>query len=105
MYAVFRTGGKQYRAAPGETLRVEALAATPGSEVLFDEVLYLGGETPRVGTPVVSGARVRATVLAHGLGPKVRIFKLRRRKNSRTTRGHRQRYSEVRIDEIVAPQE
>jgi large subunit ribosomal protein L21 len=102
MYAVIKTGGKQYRVTSGEQLRVEALAAEVGSAVSFDEVLMVGeGEAVRVGVPLVSGAQVKATVVAHGRGEKLTIFKLRRRKHSKKTQGHRQDYTEVRIDDIV----
>ena len=102
MYAVIQTGGKQYRVKSGEQLRVESLAAEVGAAVSFDHVLMLGeGEGVRVGAPYVDGAAVKATVLSHGRGEKVRIFKLRRRKHFQKTQGHRQSYTEVRIDEIV----
>ena len=102
MYAVIQTGGKQYRVKSGEQLRIEALATEVGAAVSFDRVLMLGeGDGVRVGAPYVSGAAVKATVLAHGRGEKLRIFKLRRRKHSQKTQGHRQSYTEVRIDEIV----
>lgn len=102
MYAVIQTGGKQYRVKSGEQLRVEALAAEVGAAVSFDRVLMLGeGEGVRVGAPFVAGASVRATVLAHGRGEKLRIFKLRRRKHFQKTQGHRQSFTEVRIEEIV----
>ncbi|MEW6688799.1 MAG: 50S ribosomal protein L21 [Pseudomonadota bacterium] len=102
MYAVIQTGGKQYRVKSGEQLRVEALPAEVGAAVSFDRVLMLGeGESARVGAPYVPGALVRATVLAQGRGEKVKIFKLRRRKHYQKTQGHRQSYTELRIDEIV----
>ena len=102
MYAVIQSGGKQYRVKSGEQLRVEALPAEVGAAVSFDRVLMLGaGEGARVGAPFVSGAAVKATVLAHGRGEKLRIFKLRRRKHYQKTQGHRQSFTEVRIDEIV----
>jgi large subunit ribosomal protein L21 len=102
MYAVIQTGGKQYRVKSGEQVRVEALAAAVGAAVSFDRVLLVGeGETARVGAPYLAGTEVKATVLAHGRGKKVRIFKLRRRKHSQKTQGHRQSYTEVRIDAIV----
>ncbi len=102
MYAVIQTGGKQYRVKSGEQLRVEALAAEVGAAVSFDRVLMLGeGDGAKVGAPFVSGAKVKATVLAQGRGDKVRIFKLRRRKHYAKTQGHRQSFTEVRIDEIV----
>jgi large subunit ribosomal protein L21 len=102
MYAIIKTGGKQYRVQSGEQLRVEALSADVGSIVSIDEVLLVGsGDGIKVGAPFVSGAKVKATVLAHGRGDKVRIFKLRRRKHYQKTQGHRQSYTELRIDDIV----
>ena len=102
MYAVIQSGGKQYRVKSGEQLRLEALPAQVGAAVSFDRVLMLGeGEGARVGAPFVAGATVKATVVAHGRGEKLRIFKLRRRKHYQKTQGHRQSYTEVRIDEIV----
>ena len=102
MYAIIKTGGKQYRVQSGEQLRVEALSADVGSTVSIDEVLLVGnGDGVKVGAPFVSGAKVKATVLAHGRGDKVRIFKLRRRKHYQKTQGHRQSYTELRIDDIV----
>ena len=101
MYAVIKAGGKQYRVEPGAKLRVEDLAAEVGASVSFDEVLLVGaGDAVKVGAPLVAGAQVKATVLAKGRGDKVRIFKLRRRKHYQKTQGHRQSYTEVRIDEI-----
>ena len=102
MYAVIQTGGKQYRVKSGEQLKVELLSAEVGAKVSFDRVLMLGeGEGVTVGAPFVNGATVKATVLAQGRGEKIRIFKLRRRKHFAKTQGHRQGYTEVRIDEIV----
>jgi large subunit ribosomal protein L21 len=102
MYAVIQTGGKQYRVKSGEQLKVELLAAEVGATVSFDRVLMLGeGDGVRVGAPFLDGAAVKATVLAQGRGEKIRIFKLRRRKHFAKTQGHRQGYTEVRIDEIV----
>jgi len=102
MYAVIKSGGKQYRVASGEKLRVELLSAEVGAAVSFDEVVAVGeGDSLKVGTPLVSGAKVKATVLAHGRGDKVKIFKLRRRKHFQKTQGHRQSYTEVRVDDIV----
>jgi len=103
MYAIIRTGGKQYRVSSGEQVRVEALPAEVGAAVSFDQVLAVGaGDGVRVGAPLVTGAQVKATVLGHGRGDKVRIFKLRRRKHFQKTQGHRQGFTEVRIDDIVA---
>ena len=102
MYAVIQTGGKQYRVKSGEQLRVESLEADIGAAVSFERVLMLGeGEGVRVGAPFLAGAAVKATVLSHGRGEKLRIFKLRRRKHYQKSQGHRQSYTEVRIDEIV----
>jgi len=102
MYAVIQTGGKQYRVKSGEQVKVEMLPAEVGAAVSFDRVLMLGdGEAVRVGAPLVDGARVMATVVAQGRGEKLRIFKLRRRKHFAKTQGHRQSFTEVRIDEIV----
>jgi len=101
MYAVIKTGGKQYRVESGAQVRVESLTADVGAAVSFDEVLLVGsGDAVKVGAPLVSGAKVKATVVAHGRGDKVKIFKLRRRKHYQKSQGHRQNYTEVRIDEI-----
>jgi large subunit ribosomal protein L21 len=102
MYAVIKSGGKQYRVESGKQVRVETLAADVGSAVAFEEVLLVGsGQGVKVGAPLVSGASVKGTVVAHGRGDKVKIFKLRRRKHFQKTQGHRQNYTEVRIDDIV----
>jgi large subunit ribosomal protein L21 len=102
MYAVIKTGGKQYRVEAGAQVRVESLAAEVGAAVSFGEVLLVGsGDKVKVGAPLVSGAQVKATVVSHGRGDKVKIFKLRRRKHFQKTQGHRQNYTEVRIDDIV----
>jgi len=102
MYAVIKSGGKQYRVESGEQLRVESLPAEVGASVSFAEVLLVGaGDAVKVGAPFVSGATVKATVVSHGRGDKVKIFKLRRRKHFQKTQGHRQNYTEVRIDDIV----
>ena len=102
MYAVIKTGGKQYKVAPGEKLKVEQIPADVGAEVVLDQVLMIGeGESVRLGQPTVAGASVKATVVAHGRGDKVRIFKMRRRKNYRRHQGHRQGFTEVKIEGIV----
>ena len=102
MYAVIKSGGKQYRVESGAQVRVESLAADVGSAVAFEEVLLIGsGDQVKVGAPLLSGAKVSATVMAHGRGDKLKIFKLRRRKHYQKTQGHRQNYTEVRIDDIV----
>jgi len=101
MYAVVKTGGKQYRVQSGESVRVESLPAEVGAAVSFDEVLMVGeGDSVRVGTPLIAGAKVNATVVAHGRSEKVHIFKMRRRKHFQKSQGHRQGYTEVRIDDI-----
>lgn len=103
MYAVIRTGGKQYKVAAGGKLKVETLPAEVGSEIVIDDVLMVAdGDNIKVGAPVVAGASVKATVLSHGRGEKVMIFKMRRRKHYRKTQGHRQNYTEIRIDGISA---
>jgi len=102
MYAVIKSGGKQYRVAPGETLTVEQLPADVGAQVVLDQVLMIGdGDNVRLGQPVVAGATVKATVVAHGRGEKVQIFKMRRRKHYQKHQGHRQNYTELKIDDIV----
>lgn len=100
--AVIRTGGKQYRVEPGSVLRVEKLEAEVGGNIDFPEVLLLGqGKDAKVGMPLVSGAAVKATVTAHGRGPKVIVYKFKRRKNYRRKAGHRQPYTEIRVEEIT----
>jgi large subunit ribosomal protein L21 len=102
MYAIIKSGGKQYRVQSGEQLRVEALTGDVGSKVSFGEVLLVGaGDGVKVGAPLVSGAQVNATVVGQGRGEKVKIFKMRRRKHYQKSQGHRQSYTEVRIDDIV----
>jgi large subunit ribosomal protein L21 len=101
MYAVIKTGGKQYRVAAGAKLRVEKVVAEVGAEILLDQVMMVTeGETVTLGTPMLSGAIVKATVVGHGRGDKVKIFKMRRRKNSRRSQGHRQAYTEIQITGI-----
>jgi large subunit ribosomal protein L21 len=102
MYAVVKTGGKQYKVSAGEKLKVEQIPADVGAEVVLDQVLMVGeGDNVRVGQPTVAGATVTATVVAHGRGEKVRIFKMRRRKHYQKHQGHRQNYTELRIEAIV----
>jgi large subunit ribosomal protein L21 len=101
MYAIFRTGGKQFRAEPGATLRIPSLAAEPGETITFEEVLLGANESDlKVGAPLVDGAAITAEVVAHGKGEKIIIFKHKRRKNYRRKLGHRQKYTEVRVNEI-----
>ncbi|MFD0913429.1 50S ribosomal protein L21 [Methylophilus luteus] len=103
MYAVIKTGGKQYKVTAGEKLKVEKLVGDVGSTVVIDKVLLIAnGETTTVGAPLVAGAKVSATVVSHGRGDKVMIFKMRRRKHYRKTQGHRQSYTEIQIDTISA---
>ena len=101
MFAVIKTGGKQYRVAADDVLEVARVAGNPGDIVEFGEVLVVGGDTPTLGTPTVAGATVAGEVLQHGRGPKVIAFKKRRRKNSRRKRGHRQEFTLIRITEIL----
>ena len=102
MYAVIKTGGKQYKVAPGEKLKVETLVAEVGSKVTFDTVLMIAdGDAHKIGAPTVAGGKVTAEVLSHGRGDKIRIIKHRRRKNYHREQGHRQNYTEVKITEIV----
>jgi len=101
MFAVIKTGGKQYRVAVEDVLRVDRVDAVPGTVVEFGEVLAVGGDHTILGAPTVAGATVGAEVLDHVRGPKVIAFKKRRRKNSRRKRGHRQQFSLVRITEIL----
>lgn len=103
MYAVIKTGGKQYRVSEGDRLRVELLDAEAGSEVSFDQVMLVGsGESVKVGTPLVAGAVVKGLVEDHGRGDKVIIIKFRRRKHYRKKQGHRQYYTQVKITGISA---
>ncbi len=103
MFAVVRTGGKQYRVAPDGVIRVERLKAAAGETIELDEVLAMGdGETVSLGRPLVDGARVAATVVEHTRGEKVIVFRKKRRKNHRRKRGHRQELTVLRIDEILA---
>ncbi|HMA71711.1 MAG TPA: 50S ribosomal protein L21 [Xanthobacteraceae bacterium] len=101
MFAVIKTGGKQYRVVAEDVLQVGRLEAAPGTVVELGEVLVVGGDQTILGTPTVAGATVGAEVLDHVRGPKVIAFKKRRRKNSRRKRGHRQEYSMIRITEIL----
>ncbi len=103
MYAVIATGGKQYRVEQGSVLRIEKLAAEPGAEVTFDQVLLVGsGESVKVGAPLVGGASVRATVEKHGQGDKVSVIKFRRRKHYLRMKNHRQKFTEVKVTGINA---
>ena len=102
MYAVFRTGGKQFRAEPGLRVKIPCLEVEEGKKVTFDEVLLTSdGEAVSVGDPLVKGARVKAEVVRHARDAKVIVFKRKRRKNSRKKIGHRQGFTEIRVDQIV----
>ena len=101
MYAVIKTGGKQYRVTPGEKLKVEKLLGEVGSDVTIDKVLMMvDGDNVTIGAPLIAGASVPATVISHGRGDKVMIFKFRRRKHYRKTQGHRQSYTEIQIGDF-----
>ncbi len=100
MYAVVRTGGKQYKVAPEQMFRVERLPGEVGDKVELDEVLLTSGDTVKIGTPRVEGAKVVGTITEQGRGPKIVVFKLKRRKNYRRKQGHRQDYTEIRVDKI-----
>ncbi|MDO9023728.1 50S ribosomal protein L21 [Zwartia sp.] len=103
MYAVIKTGGKQYRIASGEKLKIEQIPADIGQEITLDQVLSVGeGDQLKIGTPLVVGAVVKATVLAQGRHDKVKIFKMRRRKHYQKRQGHRQNYTEILIGDISA---
>jgi large subunit ribosomal protein L21 len=97
MFAVIKTGGKQYRVAEGDRLRVEKLAGDVGAKVTFDQVLLVSGDSVKVGTPLVSGAKVSAEIVAQDRDKKVIVFKFRRRKNYRRKQGHRQPFTELKI--------
>jgi len=101
MFAVIKAGGKQYRVAAEDVIRIDRVKSEPGEIVEFGEVLVLGGDTPQLGTPTISGATVAGEVLQHTRGDKVIAFKKRRRKNSRRKRGYRHEFSVIRITEIL----
>ena len=101
MYAVIKTGGKQYRITQGETLKIETVEGDVGSAIVLDKVLMIGnGDSISVGKPLLAGATVTATIVSNGRGEKIRIFKMRRRKHYQKHQGHRQNYTEIRIDGI-----
>jgi len=101
MFAVIKTGGKQYRVVADDTLAVSKLAGEAGDQVTFADVLAVGGDQPKIGAPLVDGATVVAEIVEHARGPKVIVFKKRRRHNSRRKNGHRQDFTLVRITEIL----
>ena len=100
MYAVVRAGGKQLRVSPGDVVDVELIGGEPGEQIELGEVLMVGGETVMVGKPTVAGAKVLAKIEGDSAGPKIRIFKYKRRKRYRLTKGHRQHFTRVRIESI-----
>jgi len=103
VYAVIKTGGKQYKVSPGDIIRVEKLPGDPGQEIELNEVLLVGdGNQVKIGQPLVEGAKVIATIVDQGRSRKIIIFKKKRRKNYRRKRGHRQYYTELQIKEIQA---
>lgn len=101
MYAIFRTGGKQYKASPGDLVRVEKLPGSEGSRVEFNHVFAVRKQTLRLGNPLVENAKVVATIVRNGRGKKVRVLKYKRKKQYRRTLGHRQAFSEVIINEVL----
>ncbi len=101
-HAVIRTGGKQYRVTAGDTVHVEKLAGNPGDPITFDDVLFVGGDSPKFGTPTVAGAQVSGEILTQGRGEKIVVFKFRRRKKYRRKNGHRQAFTAVKITEVKA---
>jgi large subunit ribosomal protein L21 len=102
MFAVIRTGGKQYKVAQDDVLTIEKVAGEVGGELKIGEVLLLGGETPKTGAPLVDGASVTAEILEQGKGEKVIAFKKKRRKNTHRKRGHRQSFTKIKITAISA---
>lgn len=103
MYAVIKTGGKQYRVVAGQTLKIETVDGEIGHAIVLDKVLMVGnGDTVSIGRPLLAGATVNATIVSNGRGDKIRIFKMRRRKHYQKHQGHRQNFTEIRIDGISA---
>jgi large subunit ribosomal protein L21 len=102
MYAIIATGGKQYKVSEGDVIKVERLGAEAGEEVVFDQVLVVGGEQTVVGSPVVDGASVKATVVANGRARKVIVYKYKPKTGYHKKNGHRQHFTQVKIDQIIA---
>jgi len=102
MYAVIKAGGKQHRVTEGQTLRVERLGGNAGDKLTFSEVLLIGGDSPKIGQPMVKGASVTAEIAGEGRGEKIVVFKFRRRKNYRRKNGHRQPFTLIKITKITA---
>ncbi len=105
MYAVIRTGGKQYRVEEGDTIQIEKIAGEKGDEILFDEVLFIGGDEYRMGTPIVAGAAVTGRVVRQMRGKKIVVFKMKRRKGFHKKQGHRQNLTEISITRIATDKE
>ena len=105
MYAVVRTGGKQYKVTKDAVLTVESLAGDVGSKLTLGEILLIGGDSPKIGAPLVSGASIECEILEHGQGEKVVAFKKKRRKNTHRKRGHRQHFTKVKVLGITAGKE
>ena len=102
MYAVIKTGGKQYRVVAGETLKIETVAGEIGSAIVLDKVLMVSsGDTVSVGQPLLVGATVTATIVSNGRGEKIRIFKMRRRKHYQKHQGHRQNFTQVTVSDVL----
>ena len=100
-YAIIRSGGKQYRVAEGDTVRVDLLTGAAGEKIKFDDVLLIGGDEPKIGKPLVSGASVEGEIIGETLGEKLIVFKFRKRKRSRRKAGHRQSFTSVKITKVT----
>ncbi len=98
--AVIRTGGKQYRVSAGDLIQIEKIEGAAGDKITFDEVLYLGGDAPKFGSPLVEGAKVQAEIVRQARGEKIVVFKFKRRKKHRKKQGHRQSFTAVKITEV-----
>ncbi|MCH2107895.1 MAG: 50S ribosomal protein L21 [Polyangiaceae bacterium] len=99
--AVIRTGGKQYRVEQGDLIRIEKIEGAAGDKINFDEVLFIGGDEPKFGTPLVNGAKVQGEIVSQGRDKKIVVFKFKRRKKHRRKQGHRQSFTAVKITEVV----
>jgi large subunit ribosomal protein L21 len=99
-YAIIRSGGKQYRVAEGDTVRVDLMSGAAGDKIKFDDVLMIGGDEPKIGKPLVSGASVEAEIVGETKGDKLVVFKFRKRKRSRRKAGHRQHFTSVKITKV-----
>ena len=99
-YAIIRSGGKQYRVAEGDTVRVDLMSGAAGDKIKFDDVLMIGGDEPKIGKPLVKGAAVEAEIIGETKGDKLVVFKFRKRKRSRRKAGHRQHFTSVKITKV-----